>query len=266
MIVNGRITLFGEYLMHSMTEGYMIPTVQALATPDEEKIPIHADYYPELDRVRIMLKTLGLPTCAAVRGTLPLGHGFASSTALTFLHLGTRRREYAEDVIRQVDREMHGFSPSGVDYWSIISKRAGYFGPTGWRSAPDSYRPAVSALLVPENSQVDLTTTRNRITRAADTLIPIARYLHATLETQNTLDYRAMLDYAMRLRRIGVYLPRAEAIIDHMTSLGLVAKGIGGLTNKAVIILWPPEVQPTEQGCILAELSQYGPDTVLPRI
>lgn len=266
MIVNGRITLFGEYLMHSITEGYVVPTEHALATPDEHVLPIHHEYQPRLDRVRYQLELAGLPTHAAVRGTLPLGHGFASSTALTLLHLEKGRHKHPEDIVRCVDREIHGFSPSGVDYWSITARRTGYFGPDGWRSASNSYRPAASALLVPEDSSANLAETRNRVIRVADSLAPIARYMCSVLRARNVLDYRAMLDYADCLRRAGVYLPRAEAIIGQAAGHGLVAKGIGGLTNKAVIIVWPPAMKPSEQKSVLAELRQYGPDAVVPRI
>jgi hypothetical protein len=266
VIVHGRITLFGEYLMHSMTEGYVMPSDLALATADEYAFRLHAEYQPALDRVRLQLDRDGFPTCTVVRGNLPLGHGFASSTALTILHLGAQRREGAEAIAHRVDQEIHGFTPSGVDYWSITAGHSGYFGPAGWRSIASSYRLAASALLVPENSYADLAETRNKINLAADGLIPIARYLCATLKARHVIDYRALLDYAIYLRRIGAYFPRAEAIIDHVFSRGLVAKGIGGLTNKAVVIIWPPGMRPSEQGKILDELGQYNPDAVLPRI
>lgn len=197
--------------------------------------------------MRLRLDADGLPTCTAVRGTLPLGHGFASSTALTILHLGGQHRECAEAIANRMDQGIHGFTPSGVDYWSITAGHSGYFGPAGWRSIANSYRLNASALLVPENSYPDLAETCNKINGAADGLIPIARYLCATLRARHVLDYRALFDYAIYLRQIGAYLPRAEAIIDHVLSRGLVAKGVGGLTNKAVVIIWPPEMRLFEQ-------------------
>lgn len=266
MLVYGRITLFGEYLMHSMTEGYVMPTKYALATPDEYLLPVHAGYQSALDRVRMHLADAGLPTCTGVRGSLPLGHGFASSTALTVLHLGARSQEYSEDIVHRVDEAIHGFTPSGVDYWSITAGSTGYFGPAGWRGDPDSCRPAVSALLVPEPARADLADTRDRVTRAADRLVPIARHLCAALRSRNVLDYRALLDYAICLRRLGVYLPRGTAIIDDVLNRGLAAKGVGGLTNKAVIIVWRPGTPLSEQESVLAELQQYSPDEILPRI
>jgi hypothetical protein len=265
MVICGRITLFGEYLMHSMADGYIVPTTQALATPDEREFPVHPEYRQERDSVRFLLANASLPTCSMVRGTLPLGHGFAGSTALTILHLGSCGQDY-ETIVNHVDRQVHGFAPSGVDCKAIRVGRAGCFGPVGWRSVWRAPCLAISALLVPEASGQDLAETRNKVIASADALIPIAQYLCSALTERNVLEYQALFDYALRLRRIGIYLPRATAVIDHALSGGIVAKCTGGLTNKAVIIVWPREMKSTTRIRILTELGRYGPDLILPRI
>jgi hypothetical protein len=219
-----------------------------------------------LDQVRTRLTEDGLPTCGMVRGTLPLGHGFASSTTLTLLHLGGHPAESVKSIVDGIDKQVHGFPPSGVDYYSIAAGKAGYFGPGGWRPADRPRRLAASAVLVRDQSDWPLSETRGRVVAAADKLIPIANHLCSALRARAILDYQALFDYAVQLRRIGVYTPRAAAIVDHVLGHGVVAKGVGGLTNKAVIIVWRPGMRLPVRRRILRELRSYGADAVLGRI
>ena len=267
MIIHGRITVFGEFLMHTMTEGYIVPAAHALATLEEHLLPVHPRYQQMLDQVRIHLAERGLPTCSEVRGTLPLGYGFAGSTALALLHLEGNvvgsagiALASAEAIVRQIDWQIHGFSPSGVDYHSIVTGKAGYFGPGGWRPVQRRPELAASALLVRDPLDWPLSETRCKIVAMADRLIPIARYLCSVLRARAILDYQALFDYSVELRRVNIYAPRATAIVDHALKYGLVAKGVGGLTNKAVIIVWPPEMPSPVRWRILQELRSYGVD------
>jgi hypothetical protein len=266
VIVHGRITVFGEYLMHDLTDGYVLPTRQALATWDDSDLPIHPSYDYRVDRVRQMLSQLGMPTCDKVRGTLPLGHGFAGSTALIALHLGSGSQPITEVLASKIDREIHGFDPSGVDYWSVNAQAPGFFGPAGWRSAPKAEKFAASALLLPEARPWPLSETRDRIRSIANRLAPIARHLCAVLRAQKNLDYQALFDYAVELSRAHVYGPRAATMVDHLVQRRLAVKGIGGLTNKAIVIVWPAEMSMPERLSMLAELEQCGPDGVLTQL
>jgi hypothetical protein len=259
--------------MHAMTEGYIVPAAHALGTADEQLLPAHPQYRQILDQVRAHLAGEGLPTCNGVRGTLPLGHGFAGSTALALLHLGADAAgsagttlASAEAIVSRIDGQIHGFAPSGVDYHSVAAGEAGYFGPDGWRPTRSPPRLSASALLMRDDSDWPLSETRHKVVAAADKLVPIARHLCSALRTRAFLDYQALFDYAVQLRRINIYLPHAATIVDHALRYGLVAKGVGGLTNKAVIIVWRPGMPVPMRGRILRELRSHGADATLWRI
>src|SRR4051812_10960827 len=224
MVINGRVTIFGEYLMHGSGEGFVVPRRLVLATPDEAGVEPHGDYRVERDRVRLHLSRMGLPVQGGIRGALPLGHGMAGSTALTLVHLNGRAGADTGSVVCRIDHILHGFPPSGVDFAAVMAGAPGLFSAGSWRSMPDLPIPDLSAVLVPMPGQFPLPATRERILEVQKRLGRVSRHLCSRLRRYGEIDYECLLEYAIRLQALGVYTPRASAVVRLFLANDVAAK------------------------------------------
>ena len=255
MVVHGRLTVFGEYLMHRHAEGYVVPTRQRLASPDETTVCAHPRYDPRLDSVARRLREMGLPTHPGIRGDLPLGFGFASSTALAVLHLSLTGRDHRAPV-DEADRSVHGFPPSGMDFESVKRQEAGFFGPAGWRDA-DRVPLLCSAFVPPDRLAMSFHEVWRRVVDRADDLTRLVAHLTRGVETAGELDRDALFDYSALLATLGVYSRSAQDVVALLLSRGVPAKATGGLRNKAVIAFWRDEAERTTS---LAALLRHHPE------
>jgi hypothetical protein len=262
MVVSGRVTIFGEYLMHGSAEGLIVPSRLALATADEFGVQPHGDYRAERDWVRLHLSRMGLPVQTGIRGELPLGHGFAGSTALTLVHLNGWAAADIAAVAGRIDHILHGFPPSGVDFAAVVAGAPGLFTAGLWQPMPSVRIPDLSAVLVPAPGRFPLSATRERVLAVRERLAGPARHLCARLRRTDEIDYEGLLEYAVRLQAVGVYTRQATAVVGLFLACDVVAKCVGGLTNKAVIVVWPPQMGREARLELLRKVSRLAPDRV----
>jgi hypothetical protein len=236
MRFNGRITVYGEHLMCGDAFGLITPSLLYLADGDDNSASTHPDYDPKLDSVRAMLTRDGYPTTPVIRGNLPFGYGFASSSALALLHIGTGVSENVLRIVDRTDQAIHGFIPSGVDSGFHVRKRAGLYRSGEWLDSPELSL-EWSCALFPKERRLTLPQAREIIRARRAGLVPIARALTQGLLESGYLSHDALLDYAWELFRTGAYTAEAARIIDLALRQGVVAKGIGGVYDKAILFL-----------------------------
>lgn len=232
MRLHGRFTLYGEYLMHSTTWGYVAPTRMYL----ESSADSAGSWVLDADRVARRISDMGLHTQAVISGDLPFGRGFASSTVLALLHIGRQLdADRAEAVTNMLDWMTHGFEPSGVDAKAIRAQAPGLFRLETWRSAPEL---DVNGVFVktPKGEARRPNMIRQVIERSSQRLTLLADRLTDSVE-DGRLDLAAFSDYCELLAGIGVYSARQQDLVRRFLDAGLPAKGIGGLYDRAVVVI-----------------------------
>ena len=241
MRLYGRLTLFGEYLMHDIGEGLVVPSRRVLGDESEERMRPHADYVPERDATRSTLARLGVSIeRPVVRGDLPLGAGLAGSTLLGRILLRDLPEDRVRNLLMEADRLIHGFPPSGMDLEFALRQEMGLFGPGGWRDVALSM-PDMSLVTFPKEGDVALPEVRSRIMRRGETLGVIAADL-ADGCLRGVISYETLLRYARELAAANVYSRMAASFSEDLLAKGIVVKGIGGLYDKAMLIVWPSNV------------------------
>ena len=239
MILRGRLSIYGEYLMPLGTRGLMVPSPFLMATNEHDHIPLHPQYSHDRDSVARALQQKRIATRDHFRGDLPLGCGYAGSTVLALLHLQDNTGgDELQDLVHQCDQAIHGFTPSGVDVTSCIRQTPGFYWNREWETA-DLRTLQFSLLHFPKEGLRTLPEIQARMLDRPEPLSAIAATLTGGLIETGTLEYEPLLEYARLLLRRGVYSKPAESFIAHLTSEGFVAKGIGGLYDKAVLVVWP---------------------------
>lgn len=231
----GRITWFGEFLMHEGTEGLVTPCPMYLS--DDPADPLHPWYSAERDSVRFAVEQEGYTAAACVRGSLPLSFGLAGSTALAVLHLANTTATLRFQLVRELDQRTHGFVPSGVDMESITRQSTGLFSAAGWRDVLWT-PPSFELIGFEKEATRDLQSIRWLLHAKRRRLDRLARHLSSVLQDER-LFMLAMLDYCAELYDLDVYSGPVRAFIGRMLERGVAAKGIGGLYDKAVLVLTP---------------------------
>lgn len=174
-----------------------------------------------------------------LKGNLPLGYGLAGSTVLTFLHLSHLKDIISRDtIINDIDKEIHGFMPSGLDFESCIHQEWGLFcNKLGWQSISPSI---VNYFLIifPKERKNNLSKIQERILSARKKLCPIQKELNIIVKSHNIINLDLLMEYSQILSSIGVYSEKANEFINDIMKQGYIAKGIGGLYDKAVIVMY----------------------------
>lgn len=236
--LRGRTTLYGEYLMHRHAAGYVFPAPYWLAAGAAGR-PAHPAYARRLDMTATLVGGVGLRPLDAVSGTLPLGLGFAGSTVLTLLHVGDQLPpDRAMVLARYVDRIVHRFAPSGVDLCSVRRQRPGFFRAGGWRDAPE-LRFEHGYWLPPPGPPRPLPQVRAAVHAAGSALARCADRQTRYIDAHGRLDRDELFAYAELLAGCDVYAPAQRRLIERALANGVIAKGIGGLYNKAVLLIGP---------------------------
>lgn len=239
MILRGRITVYGEYLMKQDTCGFIFPANLVLATGDTVGLPIHATYDASLDQTARILARHGYRIQRRICGDLPFGLGFASSTVLAALHLGPNSSfDKARLVIQECDREIHGFEPSGMDFMSISSQTSGFYSKGNWSQFKLSSFFPYSIVKLPPERLLSLSEVELIISRSDKYLIEIANRMTRGIQSTGSLDYDAILEYSRALSDLSIYSQVAKTFIDNLLENDVAAKPIGGLYDKAIIVLW----------------------------
>lgn len=231
--IQGRFTLYGEFLMHARTWGYVAPVPLYLRSSRAK--PSAYDY--EADEVGHLLQRMGFSTQHFLNGNLPFGLGFAASTVLAFLHLRDQASDADhEQIVRVLDWIQHGFMPSGADYAAIRAQSPGFFLQGRWRPAPPCPVACVFCSLPPAPKRPP-GQTRTIVESIASRLQPLADRLTRTLENTGTVTLGDLHDYCLVLSEAGVYSEPQQLLVDAALSRHIAAKGIGGLYNKAMILI-----------------------------
>lgn len=239
MILRGRITVYGEYLMKQDTCGFILPTDLVLATGDTGGLQIHPRYDPSLDQTARVLERCGYRTQRRIYGDLPFGLGFASSTVLAALHLGpVSSFDEMRLAIQECDREIHGFEPSGMDFAAIASQTSGFYARGNWRHFQLSSFFPYSIVAPPPERLFPLSEIESIVSRSDRKLISIANKLTTGILSMGSLDYDAILDYSKVLSDLPIYSKVAKSLIDRLLESDVAAKAIGGLYDKAIVVIW----------------------------
>jgi hypothetical protein len=238
MKLHGRITVYGEFLMHGQVAGLTMPSRLFLASPPFDDTPLHFQYSTADDKVADFMRQLGIQPQSEIRGDLPLGQGLASSTVLALLHAGPGRTNLdIRKLVTQSDHALHGFEPSGVDFEAVTRQRAGLFSSHGWNSVNLTHIPHSLVFLPPER-RLSLPEVRSKLERHAVILGDLARALTDGVTRRQRLDYDKFLRYCEALLQAEVYATPAATLIRNLLERGFAAKAIGGLYDKAIFVAW----------------------------
>ena len=257
----GRITVYGEYLMHDQTSGLVTASNLYMATSEDPEAPVHVEYDFRKDEVAAHLQRHGRPFHKVLRGNLPLGYGFASSTIISFLNLQRRLpSRQLERAVLGIDMAIHGFRPSGADFEFCLKQKTGLYGPNGWTDV-GVRRPHHSVVLWPQRGEMVLPEVRCAVLERGQELTQLAQALNAGVLNCDKLDYPLLLEYARVLRECHVYAPDVDEFVAEMLGRGIVAKATGGLYDKAVLLVWQDKPGPTE--AIWDQIRSYRPSSFL---
>ncbi|MFJ1491672.1 hypothetical protein [Capnocytophaga canis] len=240
MRIYGRITIYGEYLMHGTISGLIIPSNLFLDTVNCGNI--NSLYSKKKDNILPIIEKMGIKPCHTLYGNLPLGYGMAGSTALSLLHLSNiKDLELKKRIVHEIDKEIHGFIPSGIDFESCIRQEYGlYSTASGWQTIdplPISY----SLFKFPKEKKMSLNEVKKKILSEKDLLIPIQNELNSIIRTKGTINFSLLKKYSKILLSIGVYSNKASVFISTLLRQGIIAKGIGGVYDKIVLVIHPEE-------------------------
>jgi len=237
MKLNGRITIYGEYLMHEDREGLIMPSSLFLQT--ESKGDNKSNYRKESDKVLSLVKDYNINPCLTINGNLPLGYGFAGSTILGFLHLSHLKNDIRkEKLIFDIDKKIHGFTPSGLDFNSCYYQGWGlYSNKSGWN--PINQIPDIKyyTIILPKEKKIPLETIQKRILSKEVLLSEIQLELNKKVVNSSFLDLKLLKKYSEILLSLDVYTKASTKFISNMLDYGFTSKCIGGLYNKAIIII-----------------------------
>lgn len=238
----GSFLVYGEYLMHQGTSGLISCAEPFLATQEHTSSPLHDTYDQKQDSVAAFVRNAGHTPQGQFRGNLPLGHGLGGSTILAFLHLwGQVANEELHQLILASDEISHGFPSSGVDYNACFRQNSGLYASGIWQDVRVLGQKYVLAFLERERERT-LSTVRKDILANDWELRRLAEQLSIHVRTRQVLVQHLLFRYCEVLCRLGVYARNAQKLAENMLSQGIPAKCVGGLYDKAVLIIPPSEL------------------------
>lgn len=236
MRIYGRITIYGEYLMHGETPGLIMPSDLFLDTVSSGGIISH--YSKEKDDVLLLIIKMGITPDHTLYGNLPLGYGMAGSTTLSLLHLnGIEDKELKQKFVNEIDNTIHGFTPSGLDFESCIHQEWGLFcNASGWQSIcpiPIAY----SLFKFPKENSLALSEVQKRVLSVKDKLEPFQNGLNSAIKERGALDLKMLMNYSSILLEAEVYSRISSQFISTLLKRGIIAKGVGGLYDKVIMVV-----------------------------
>lgn len=243
MKLRGRFTLYGEYLMHDVVEGYAAPVTTYLRSTSTDSLL--GGYNRARDTVRTKFISLGLRPSPTIEGSLAFGQGFASSTVLALLHCGNQiEGERRKILVEASDRSQHGFSPSGVDFSCVSRQYPIFYGGRQTRPAPYLKDPLTFACILNggRKSISSVLECRQAILSARSRLVPLATDLTASIESSASVDLVSLKEYSRCLLQIGCYSVAQARFVEAGLRLGLAVKGIGAVKDCALVIAGDPDL------------------------
>ena len=241
MKLHGRITVFGEYLQKdNLSYCACIKSKLFLSNYEDDSAIQHPTYHQSKDgSLKLLISTSGINNLNTlpIYGNLPLGYGMSSSTILSVLHLGSANNK---ELIVEIDKSTHGFSPSYLDYTSITMQQNGIFGFGKWKPLLDFY-PVYSVIILPKEQKFDLSAAKQKIDAFLDSQIKLSNNLYEKLLSTREIEFNIFYDYCKLLFLCGAYSEVATEIAGDMLGKGVSIKCIGGLYDKAVLCIHPDE-------------------------
>lgn len=243
MMIRGRATLYGEYLMHDEGGiGYCFPVPFGLARGGQAGGCRSLDYDAEHDSVAAALRSHSLlrngwEPAKHISGCLPLGFGFAGSTVLALVHLdGYFTGETLRRLVLESDSVAHGFTPSGVDFASIRSAGPILYSVREVLKAPPV--PLAFGFVLPAKERTrNLSSVRAQVASEKPVLSRICVQLSQEMMTGGGSVLDGVYEYSGILQRLGIYSSAQEELIKGALCRGVAAKGIGGLYDKAIMFV-----------------------------
>jgi len=238
MKIYGRITVYGEFLMHNDLQGLIMPSNLYLETTSEKNPTSY--YNKQLDSILPLIRKRGITPPNTLKGNLPLGYGLAGSTLLGCLHLShIRNSKWKKSFINEIDRKIHGFIPSGLDYESCKHQEWGLFcNVLGWKSILSPIEIDYTIIIFPKEGKLALSTVQKRVLSMKTTFNEIQQNLNDKINKYNNLDLELLTNYSKVLLSLGIYSEVANKFISTVMDKGYIAKTIGGLYDKAVIVVY----------------------------
>lgn len=230
MILNGRITIYGEFLMHDDAFG-LIEKTKLFLSNEKSMNNKHPYYKTENDKTFKYIKKQKLPINYNIKGNLPLGYGFASSSILSFLHLSNTDNV---ELVNHIDSKIHGFKPSGLDSSYCKRNQGGLFAKGKWLNC-NYPKQEWDCILLPKESNIKLLEVQKRILRNKNKLLCLTEEMNKSIK-ENKFPKSHLFDYATELFSANVYSQQASRIIEYLLGKNIIAKCIGGLYDKAIIL------------------------------
>jgi hypothetical protein len=244
--VPGRITIFGEaYGALRPRATFSVPTAQAIyCGAAASRWSGAARYDRTKDEVgQILLASGYLERMRTdIAGDLPLQYGLASSTAVAIAHLSDRPCEVWPEAVAIVDKQVHGFEPSGADFAAVSRAESGCYGLGRWTSIPFRIPPGSHLLLPEQEGKYTKQEAALRMRADGETLGPLIDSMGGALAAGKGLLTEQLFDYAERLLRIGVYSECQRSIIEPLLARDIVAKGVGSMYDRAILVLAGSEI------------------------
>ncbi len=261
MKIYGRLTIYGEYLMHGETYGLIEKSNLCLATQEHNEVQPHPQYNIDRDVVARLIEGLGIKIIPGVKGNLPLGYGFASSSIFSFLYLYPLYGERAYEMINNMDKSIHGFQPSGLDASFCYRQKKGLYRNGEWQDVTLA-RKSYSLLTFPKEGKVPLSEVSKRIARNRHNLKLIANSMTNSIVLDKCLPYEYLYKYSVELVNCNVYSGHVAEFVNFFLSQNIVAKGIGGLYDKAVLLIWPDDISALCRENFLSQCLKWQPLTI----
>ena len=262
MKIYGRLIIYGEYLMDKMY-GLIIRSNMYLSRFVDNVYETHPSYNYSKDMVASILERHGVFTQRRLCGNLHFGYGFASSTVLTIIHAYDQLDDESLRLYtKMIDACIHGFTPSGVDTESCLSQNDGLYYDNKWQDI--EIVPLQYILFgLKRESEVPLMSIKRKMQKNSDLLINLSNILTKTLVSKKYLDYNIFYKYCKALREINPYSSIAGSFIKDVLGVGLPAKCVGGLHNKAVMVVFN-DATVKEKNIVLQIATKYSPHFIVP--
>lgn len=244
----GRITIYGEYLLHkNLAQCLVLKSKMFLESNQLQNIDYSNKYCIKKDGVLKHLKENNLNYSNNIFGNLVLGYGFASSTILCFLHL---KNNSSKNLIKSIDKQINHFTPSDLDFTSIIKQENGLFDNNSWTNInlSDFY---YSVIIIPKERKKSLSEIQQKIKVTEFLQADISSKLTKELLQTDKLNYELFLEYCKILFECKVYSLLAMEITSYLLSLDIATKCIGGLYDKAILIVYKTSKQKEQTENIL---------------
>jgi mevalonate kinase len=235
MKYHGRITIFGEYL-NNYTSTLSLPSRFYISDDANELLGTN-NYLPEKDKVRADFKNKGMSVKKMLYSNFIHDAGISSSSALAILHglENTDNFDELKEIVNSSDKIMHGFNPSGLDFYSVYYSKPGLYHNGVWNEV--EVKPFYNLFIeVPKEGKRTLAEIKKVMLSSNDKLVQLANDLSVKINTSSKIDFDLLWSYCTALDKQNVYSKAANKIVGELLAKKIAAKCLGGLYDKVILI------------------------------